>query len=496
VRTGLILAGFLAGFVLSPGIAQAADYQSDVQGLLRAVAGAAPCEVEPEKMKAALADKGFDKLSRTQQAQLLAVGLACAYVKDEAQMIQYAQKLDRIGDQPIQIGLANLLLFNQALTEEKFEGERLIKALTNWPEGLEDASLVDTTLYLGMAKNGDHKLYLRVLNAMVNAPWTASDLKEAAANEWALDYAIGLADQKDMDGVRKAIALMDDPETLMRIAEDRRFEPLWKDMEATGRFDWKIHQETTLATARAAAARNLDRAGPADVLIQTLIRDGQLSSALTVGERWRKKVDAGTMIPDADSADWVLDHYGDALVASGRVEDAAAVYKIANDMDLDPVSHRLNWAQHLLTLGRLDEALRALAEIDAAKTSPEGQLWIKEGQACANAKDHPDVAAKVATDIRARVKENPQALTATLLCLNQLDEAADLYAKRFAEPDLRADALAATRKGPAPKDALPFETEMDRRKQAALAMPKAAKALEAVGRRMDAPVALSSFRTY
>jgi hypothetical protein len=497
VRRGLILTAVLAGVLLGGAAARAADYQGDVQQLLRGATEAeTPCGVQPDKMKAALTDKGFDKLSRAQRAQLLAIGLVCNYVKDEAQMLDYAQTLDRIGDQPIQIGMANLMLFNQGLTVEKFEGERLIKALANWPEGLDDTSLVDATLYLGMAKDGDHKLYLRVLNAMIKAPWSASDIKQAAANDWSLAYAVGLADQKDMDGVRAAIAQMTDPDSLAQIAEDRRFEPLWAEMQAKGRFDWKALTETNLAAYRVAVAVSLDRAGPADILIEALIHDEQLPSALTIGERWRKKVEAGQQIPDADSADWVLDHYGDALVASGRVDEAAAVYKMANDMDLDPVSHRLNWAQHLLALGRFGEALPAFAEVDATKTSPAGQLWIKEGQACANAKDHPDVAAKIAGDIRIRAKENPQALEATLLCLNQVDEAADLYAKRFADPDQRADALAAARKGPAPKDASPFETELNARKQAALAMPKAAKALDAVGRRLDAPVQLTSFRNF
>jgi predicted Zn-dependent protease len=321
-------------------------------------------------------------------------------------------------------------------------------------------------------------------------------MKHAAANDWSLAYATGLADQKDMAGVRAAIANMTDLESLAQIAEDRRFEPLWAEMQAKGRFDWKALMTSALAADRAAVAVNLDRAGPADVLMQALIRDEQLPAALTIGERWRKTVEAGRQIPDADSADWVLDHYGDALVASGRADEAAAVYKMANDMDLDPVSHRLNWAQHLLTLGRFDDALKALAEIDATKTSPAGQLWIKEGQACANAKEHPEVAAKLADEIRGRAKQNPQALEATLLCLNKVDEAADLYAKRFADPDQRADALAAARKGPAPKDATPFETELDVRKQAALAKPQAAKALAAVGRRLDAPVQLTSFRNY
>ena len=498
MRTGLILTAVLAGVLLGGTAAYGApDYQGDVQQLLRGATEAeTPCDVQPAAMKAALADKGFDKLSRAQRAQMLAIGLLCNYVKDEAQMLDYARTLDRIGDQPVQIGMANLVLFNQGLTVEKFEGERLIKALANWPEGLDDTSLVDATLYIGMAKEGDRKLYLRVLNAMITAPWSASELKQAAANDWSLAYATGLADQKDIEGARAALAKMTDPDSLAQVAEDRRFEPLWAEMQAKGRFDWKALTQTNLSAYRAAVAVSLDRAGPADVLLQALIHDGQLPAALTIGERWRKKVEAGQQIPDPDSADWVLDHYGDALVASGRVDDAAAVYKMANDMDLDPVSHRLNWAEHLLALGRFDEAAAAFAEIDATKTSPAGQLWIKAGQACANAKDHPDVAAKIAGDIRARAKENPQAMESALLCLNQIDEAADLYAKRFADPGQRADALAAARKGPAPKDASPFETELDKRKQAALSKPTTAKALEAVGRRLDAPVQLSAFRTF
>ncbi len=149
----------------------------------------------------------------------------------------------------------------------------------------------------------------------------------------------------------------------------------------------------------------------------------------------------------------------------------------------------LDWADRLNRLGRHAEALALLKTIPADELTDLGSMWQGAEQICALARTDPPAAWRLLPAMMVREPKGPEALQKALFCMDRRDEAAALFIQRLKQPDRRLDALGATRAVRRPPSVPAVEAALMARRDAMIARPDVQKALAAVGRPLDVPLA-------
>jgi tetratricopeptide (TPR) repeat protein len=140
-----------------------------------------------------------------------------------------------------------------------------------------------------------------------------------------------------------------------------------------------------------------------------------------------------------------------ALAALGRFDEADERYKrlLALGIEAHPdlIGVAVNRGHVLLHAGRPQEALKAVARVDALgdrATSRYGKMWNWSAKSCALAelgrKAEADAASKLVQDNRS---ENPPAYLLTMLCNDRLNDAEQAVLERLADPEQREAMLRA-----------------------------------------------------
>jgi len=127
--------------------------------------------------------------------------------------------------------------------------------------------------------------------------------------------------------------------------------------------------------------------------------------------------------------------------------------------------------------------------LDLDYVTDYGKAWIDSQRACAQADLDPAAAGATLETLRARKDDNPGALSQALICMNLLDEAAELLVWRLGRPEHRSGALDPFWIARPPPVTPPWLAEFERRRQDILARPEVRKALESVGRQVETPLA-------
>ena len=133
--------------------------------------------------------------------------------------------------------------------------------------------------------------------------------------------------------------------------------------------------------------------------------------------------------------------------AQKQIEEALTARETALTAALQAQNEQqnaINLAEAQLAAGRPTDALGTLARLEGAKkrASPYGAMQIVSDRGCARARlgRANDAAADLAT-ARAHVADAPEALTRLLLCLGDMDGAAQAMIARLGDRDQRIDAL-------------------------------------------------------
>lgn len=447
------------------------------------------CKPVQERLARIGADPGLKDLDEPYQRTALLMVLACA-ADGSPEAVSAAQRLAPLAETPGEIQAANWALLRDG--ERRRDAPAFIKATGRLID-------VDPTIFadvspraFGWAEErarGDTALSVDILTHLRAVPWNDAVGRDAVDNGWAQNLARLSVEAGDKT---KALALLDratDPRVLLDVAQDRRFEKIWPEMEAAGRFDWIKVQTVDLERWREARRRQPQLLMNVASEIDALRALGRYDEALALGEDHVRRLKAGETFEDAaDQRAWMLNSHAYTLSVLGRAEDADKIMIEAEGKD--GVSQRINRAELLIDAGQGERALKVLDSVKEKQSSAYGLMGRDADVACAKAQLGDLVAARaMVQSIAARWKDNAGAVIKAQLCVGQLDEAAALYVQRLDDPVTRGRALEAFRGGRPPPVESAYHRAFRARLEAVQARPEVQAAVARWGRVLNVPLA-------
>jgi tetratricopeptide (TPR) repeat protein len=329
---------------------------------------------------------------------------------------------------------------------------------------------------------------IALLDRLHAVPWTDATALDADRNSWAVRRARRFVEAGEKAKARSVLESVTHVDALLTVAQDRRFEPLWPDLEADGRFAWVKIAEAELASEQARMKAEPNTLEPVSDTIGSLQALGRYDEALALGEAYAARLRNGDTFTDAkDQRAWMLNSLAYIYFDLGRYDEADKV--VLEAVDQDRVSQTINRAIMLNRAAKPAEALKALDAVDVKQAAKYGLMYLDSTKTCAHAQlgDKASAEALVAT-MRPRWKDNATALSQALLCLDAQDELAALYVRRLEDPTERATVLSAFRTGiPAPTRA-PYAATLEARGEAVRARPEVVAALRKWGRALKVPL--------
>jgi hypothetical protein len=350
---------------------------------------------------------------------------------------------------PTMLLLRQLFLLRTFDGDAKGAGETLLLIAASDPKGLNTLPTEVVTDVLRAAHTGttpaDKDRGFELDYALVTAGWSPADATLADQDWLRLRLATALVERDRLDDARPVIAKMLNPVVLVRLGIDRRFAPLWPEIEK------RLGPGADLADAAyvGAAKDRFDKAP--DSLIARL----GYAEALNIASREPEAMAIADVVktPEelaklTDREIWLVNLHAQLLGDDGKVD--AALERLAA-LNATPIATRPGMAGTVLSevllaqsLGRPKDALR-LADAAEAKTtmaSEYGRLYLAQARACALADlDRKAEAEKAAAPVLAKPDVNADATLATLICLGKMDAAAAAIIKRLASPEDRAGML-------------------------------------------------------
>lgn len=318
----------------------------------------------------------------------------------------------------------------EAMTQGR--GEALNKADMGWLWQLHRA--------LKDARRDD--LRERLLKVLTNPAYAPAE-PLSTADGFRLAYARMLADAGKNEAARELIGDISSPRLLADASLDARlrgFLPADVDVRAA----W----EARLREAMRAATLHPDLLDPLLEVADALRRLGRPADALKVLKPTLSMIDTpGVYRDQAEKLNWLHDSFGRTYAALGQYDDSVAAFRAgvgARENGSANISQVINLAYAQVLFGKGEDALRTLAAFDdpALKGSPYGESEMRLARGCARAvAGRPAEASTEIVYLRAHEKDHPEALTDVLLCVKDMDGAAEAMIRRLDDPDRRAGAL-------------------------------------------------------
>lgn len=360
----------------------------------------------------------------------------------------------------------------------------------HWPDQLRDVDdrflgqLFFFTRTLPEAR--EHRF--EALSALEAINYTPSDPFVDPSRMW-FDLSLMLIERGDVAHAAKAAVRVTNPETMVEIVSDKRFDAVVASDPA--HYDVMAGVNQHVASMRAAVAAHPDRLSGVVELSRALSQTRQSAEALSIVENAMAHLHPGDgqASPYSDLDDqinWIGDRRSAALMNLHRVDEAVAeMVRSAGEHEQGGVnvSQAINLGEMYNNLARPADAIAELASFDPAHASPFGDMQYYAVEACAYAQLH-DTAhyGEAATYLHAHKSDAPDALLTGLLCANDLDGAAQVLIEMVRDPETRSETLLAAQNFAEQAFVAPFELEMHQRRQALIARPDVRRAIDAVGR--------------
>ena len=446
------------------------------------------CKAQNARLMKLIADPAFVQQAPRTQGLAYMAAIACA-PEGSGQDLTAARNLIKLPIDPVMTYFGRDTLLDDAEARKATDDYlvQLYAVIDADPSTIADWSPWRVRWILGQLRDDPVK-EAELLNKLHAVPWTQRTLRDMDHNDWAVRRARRLMDTGETAKARGALDGVTDVDALLTVAQDRRFEPLWRDLEADGRFDWVKVVEAELVTEQARMKAEPNTLEPVSEALGSLRALGRHGEAVTLGEAYAARLRQGDTFTDAkDHRSWMLNSLAYVYFDLGRYDEADKV--VLEAVGKDRVSQTINRAILLNRAGKPAEALNALEAVDVKQAAKFGLMLLDSTKACAHVQlgDKAAAEALVAT-MRPRWKDNAGALKQALLCVDAQDEAAALYLKRLEDPVERAAALSAFRTGlPAPKPA-PYTATLEARDEAVRARPDVAAALKTWGRAVKVPL--------
>ena len=359
-----------------------------------------------------------------------------------------------------------------------------------WPQGLDqirERAILDISSQLEKAA-ANRGARMALLAALFDANWK----NEGREPNWLWkDLARSLVETGDTPHATEVIARIDEPEIVVAIRADRRYDALMR--ARSGGYDVARVMKRERAHLDALRTQRRDRLFPIVSVLDVDVRDGQAERALALADEVIARVAAEGMSVYTDGEEWyiwVLDARARALSRLGRWDDAVTQLRKATRRPESGgmnVSQVLNLARLLARLERVDEAEEAMEELGSM--SPFGRMQLALNRVMiAAAKGDGAALDKQLKAMRDARTDSMGTYQSALVQADRSDEAAALLVERLRSEDWRGDALAEVQTYAdiveAPRDKLHME-----RWRAILARKDVQEALDAVGRIERAPFA-------
>lgn len=337
-----------------------------------------------------------------------------------------------------------------------------------------------------------HQLQADLLDAYFDAGYKGrygvepSDLWQVAAT-----HAL---ERQDIKRARDISRHITDSSTLVAMRIDKRFDALIA--EDPKQFDVQAAAEREVRQAKGIVKDNPKSLNAVVVYGYSLNTLGRFDELITLADGIIAKVErAAAKNPPYDDIDenlnWIYNHKANALRALGRWDEAAAVLEAwtRNEHNHDDkVSQAINLGFFYNEMGRPDDALKAVADLDPRNMSEYGatQSQFVRFQACQQL-GKKDEAQTIVTWMREHKADSMDTAQDTLLQAGDADGAAALFLARMADASERAAALASIQHYAAiPRTER--QKQLDALKETFLARADIKAAIDQYGRRETFPI--------
>ncbi len=398
-----------------------------------------------DRLKATIADPAFPALTESERhAAKLLYGKVLHDLKD------YTAARDALAEAS-QMPSAGFFDWRTRLSNSFRLGDFVDAAraatviVETWPDKLTDIS-DEAILYIARnaAEDGaGDAITLQLVSGLHAAHWSPRDPFAESQYLWLIETRLRLA-RGDVAGARAAAANITDPDLVIDMRVDKRFDVIVQADPA--RFDIDRVMDARLESLRARAAAFPRRLAGVNALGQFLHQRGQDDAALAIFEGALARLkDSPAAFSDADQRNWTQDWRAAVLFALDRSDRAIAALAAgarANERGTANVSQAINLAGVYDDYDRPNDALAAVAALDAAHSSAYGRMALNNVRACALFQ----LGDKAALDpivayLKTHVKDGLRPFIDAMLCLGDQDAAAAAVIGALADPTARLSAL-------------------------------------------------------
>jgi tetratricopeptide (TPR) repeat protein len=395
---------------------------------------------------AILSDPAFARLSDNERH--LAYLMYSAVLLDDGKYLIASRMLGQanIIQAPGEVDWDLRLRISYALHDYADAARAAAKVARSWPDELRSYN-DDAVFRLAreiQKPGGDPQAAEEFLAAMFDDKWKPESAFRTADTLW-----FGLARLRlghgDAAGAREAAAAIGDPETLIRMRSDKRFDALVA--ADPGHYDVMKAYDRLLAGERAASARMPDKLEGVNRVTGILFTLNRMQESLDLLDaalaRAKAKSDA---FGDADDQlNWSFNQRARVLFYLGRSDEgframeSGAAMKEGGQVN---VSQAINLAGEYDAYDRPKDALRAIEKLGPKDMSPYGTLSLEDTRACAyfELSDKTNLAETLDT-MKAHAEDGIQPFLNTMLFIGDLDAASAYVIAHLEDASQRSDML-------------------------------------------------------
>jgi hypothetical protein len=328
-------------------------------------------------------------------------------------------------------------------------GQTLQLIATSNPAWLNDVPselISDVLRALGREGASNEEQRFDLAYTLVTAGYAPAEQTVGDGDEMKLAVIAGLARRGRLDDAAPIIAALRNPVSLVRLGVDRRYQPLWPDMEKRLGPGADIADAAFIAAAEARLAK-----APG-----SLVALSGVAEALNIASREPEALARIAKVGDTPEAlaalstreKWIINLKARLMADGGEVDKALAVLDsvAALPVETNPnaMAFRIIAADLAAETGRHADALRRVEAAQSPDLNDWGRQALTAIKACALARSGKTAeAAQAAAALPTGWTRdgNNRAVQAAMSCLKRDDAAAAILIKRLDDEDTRDDAL-------------------------------------------------------
>ncbi len=285
-----------------------------------------------------------------------------------------------------------------------------------------------------------------------------------------LDVVEEIAQQNNVEEASQYLPYLRNPDGLARLLTSKRTAAIWDAIEESAGADLSMAITKYVAYTSLAANRSPDDYMAVTEHMTALRIAGKYEEATRFANlyisNWARIEAVG------EDAYWFVNEAAYALSDAGQKEAAIALLSRLVNLGVhengDLISMAINRAVLMMHWEEFEAALEAIEELESLKgnyASDYGRMWMHNIKACSLYKmGREEEALLVLQDSMMPIaNENRSAHTETLLCLDKLDDAAEVFIDRLQDPEQNRDFVTTFSNFVVPDAMPPLLLELNRR---------------------------------